>query len=244
MSNLNRLLSLVKANLKVRYRETWIGFLWVILNPIVIYLAQAVVFGGLLKTASGEYFFYLLSGLFPWFFLSQTAEMSCTYLKSNASLMRNLGLRPWLLITSLVIENYINFLTSSSLTIIFLAWIFPSVATSSFVLQFYLYSLPFLGFVFCISLVAAYSHTLFKDVKYIAHFLFTLLYFITPTFYNLKSVSQPLQSVIQFNPLYWVFSGFRFGSNSVYIGLIFIAFTAVIAKFVSRQLHNRVYLKL
>lgn len=65
-----QLLNLVKINIKVRYRDTWLGFFWVLFNPILIYSVQSFIFRGLFKNNSTEYMIYLLFGLFPWFFLT------------------------------------------------------------------------------------------------------------------------------------------------------------------------------
>src|SRR3989344_685929 len=107
------LLTLVEINLKIRYRQTVIGFLWVILNPIVLYFVQVYLFSRILNRSDSSYYFYLLSGLLPWFYLSQTAEMGCDYISSNSGLIKNLNIHPFKLIASLAVENYINMLCAS-----------------------------------------------------------------------------------------------------------------------------------
>lgn len=246
-----QLLSLVKVNLKSRYRGTWIGFIWVLLNPILIYIVQAIIFSGLFKNSPKDYLLYLLTGLFPWFFLTQSAEMSCSYLKSNASLIQNLKLSPFFLISSLVIENFLNFIFSSMIVFVGL-FIFFNVAVTS-ALLFYLVSLFFFIFVLCISFLLSYAHTLFKDVKYVSHFLFTLFYFLTPTFYFLSSVPENVQSLIKWNPLFWILniyrlyffsvSGITFFESAFYF-IFILLMTAAFTFYFAKKMHNKIYLRL
>ena len=117
---IKNVLSLIAINIKIRYRETWIGFIWVIFNPILLYSVQAFIFTNVLKTHDSSYLAYLMKGLFPWFFLSQTAEMSCTHVKNNSILLKNLQMHPFTLVLTLVIENYINFISSVLIVSLFL----------------------------------------------------------------------------------------------------------------------------
>ena len=71
-----QLISLTLANMKARYRKTFAGFLWVILNPIILYSVQSVVFRKILKIELPDYSLFLLGGLLPWIFITSTLEMS------------------------------------------------------------------------------------------------------------------------------------------------------------------------
>lgn len=245
----NKILLLLRANIKVRYRQTWIGFFWVLLNPILVFTVQLVLFQQIFQNQDSQYPFYLMSGLLPWFFLSQTVEMSCTQLKSHALLARNLRIGPFHLVTSLVLENYLNFLCYFiliALSVSFFAET-PALLFAGALLA----SIPFFFFVACVSFCAAVLHTLFKDVKYIAHFLFTLLYFATPTFYKLDFLSESFRSLVYFNPIFWQLRLFRVFAETpeqlpIIIG-INAAILVVVGLFsfvVWQKLHARVYLKL
>src|SRR4051812_48169864 len=61
--------ALTLANLKTRYRNTSLGFLWVLLNPILIYGAQSYAFGRILKLDVSHYNLFLVTGLIPWIFI-------------------------------------------------------------------------------------------------------------------------------------------------------------------------------
>ena len=250
-NQVSQLINFVKLNIKVRYRDTWLGFFWVLLNPILLFVVQAYIFRALFNNLSGDFLIYLATGLFPWFFLTQTAEMSCTYLKQKALLIRNLQLTPFFMIFSLALENYVNFLFSSLIVFVVLGLQFTISLNA--MLIFYVASIFFFLLVLCLSYFLSYAHTLFRDVKYIVQFLFTLLYFLTPTFYYLNSVSANTQTLIKLNPMFWILKIFRLGliqqndepvGQTILVFLLIISIALIFTSWATKKLHNRFYLRL
>lgn len=177
--------------------------------------------------------------------------MSCTYLKQKSSLIHNLKLTPFFIILSLVIENYINFIFYTFITFIFLL-VFFEVPAVNFII-FYAASIFFFVIVLCLSYFLSYAHTLYKDVKYIVQFIFTLLYFLTPTFYLAESMPESVQQLIKYNPLYWIVSLFRIEltlikkvSTIEILIVCFVLFCILVlgTYFFTKKLKNKVYLKL
>jgi ABC-type polysaccharide/polyol phosphate export permease len=58
--------------MKFRYRKTFAGFIWVILNPIMMFVVQSLVFKRFLKIEIPDSFVFLLGGLLLWIFITQT----------------------------------------------------------------------------------------------------------------------------------------------------------------------------
>lgn len=246
--HISELLALVETNLKVRYRQTFVGFVWVILNPIVLYSVQAVLFSQILKKSDSSYYFYLLSGLLPWFFLSQTTQMGCTYIYSNAGLIKNLKIHPFKLIVSLAIENYINLIASS---LIIFSFIFANSNESFLSLGIYLLaSLCILIHVTLITFISALLNALFRDTNYILHFVFTVFYFMTPTFFYPENLPPQLAGYLKINPFYWIISLFRIRNfsadsiNIIAINVLLILIVSGISWYLWIRLKSKIYLKL
>ena len=239
---------LVEINLKVRYRQTAVGFFWVILNPIILYTVQAALFGQILHRTDPSYYFYLLSGLLPWFYLSQTAQMGCNYINSNANLIKNLKIHPLKLITGLALENYVNLICASLLIYFYIFLTFPSTLISFFI--YIAASLWLLLLVILLTFISALLNVLFKDTNYILHFVFTILYFMTPTFFYTENLPTRFQEILKYNPFYWIIGLFRIDSLSLFsfkllfINLIIMLFTAFLAGFIWKKYKNKIYLKL
>ena len=69
--------TLTFSEMKGRYRNTWAGFIWVIINPILMFSVQALVFKHILRLNMERYYLFLLGGLLPWIFISSTLNMTC-----------------------------------------------------------------------------------------------------------------------------------------------------------------------
>ena len=245
----SEILSLIEINLKIRYRQTFLGFLWVLLNPILLYVVQLSLFTFILKKSETGYSLYLLSGLIPWFYISQTAEMGCNYINSNSNLIKNLKIHPFKLTFGLAVENFINMLCAS-FAICFYLFFNDSNIDITFIINYLLAGFYLVSVVSLITFISSLLNVLYKDIKYILHFLFTLLYFSTPTFFYFENISFTLQSLIKLNPFYWIISVFRLYTNAVDLNLIlavnFVILTLLFsfAIILWKTLKNRIYLKL
>jgi ABC-type polysaccharide/polyol phosphate export permease len=240
--------SLVEINLKVRYRQTIIGFLWVLSNPILLYFVQAILFGQLLRGFSDNYYFYLFSGLLPWFYISQTAEMGCNLINSHSRLIRNVRVHPFKIICALAAENFINFVCAS--LIIFCVLFFMFDLRLGLLIQYLITSLYLIPLVAEITFIASVLNCLVKDTRYVLHFVFTVLYFMTPSFYNPASLPPVAQSILKLNPFYWVISLFRLTGESpdlmtvVGLNLAFVSILGVASIGLWKALKAQVYLKI
>lgn len=240
--------TLVETNLKVRYRQTAIGFIWVILNPIILFSVQAALFAQILKHSDSSFYFYLLSGLLPWFYLSQTAEMGCNYIRANAGLIKNLRIHPFKLVTSLAIENYINMMSAS---LIIFSFIYLKYDQSLLSLTVFIFASLWILVLAClITFMAAMLNVLFRDTNYILHFLFTILYFMTPTFFYIENLPSNISHLLKLNPFFWIISLFRIKELSaasieiVIVNLLILVFAAALTSWTWKKLKNKIYLKL
>ena len=245
---INELLALVGINLKVRYRQTAVGFLWVILNPIILFTVQAVLFTRILAHSDSSYYYYLLTGLLPWFYLSQTAQMGCNYIRVNSGLVKNLRIHPFKLIAGLAIENYINLLAASLIIYVVLFLSYGGGLTSFFV--FLAASIFLLVLVCLITFIAAMLNVVFRDTNYILHFIFTVLYFMTPTFFYAEHLPAEFAQLLKINPFFWVISLFRvkdFSASSIEIliaNLLIFLVVSASGFWLWKKLRNKIYLKL
>jgi ABC-type polysaccharide/polyol phosphate export permease len=199
---------LAKANLKSRYRNTWAGFLWVILNPMIMFGVQSLIFKHVLKLNVDQYYIFLLSGLLPWIFLVQSSEMSTSLFIVNGPLLKSFKMDPRILVIAQLMDNFINFI--SVFIILFLAGIFLN--------DFHQFSsflwLPFALAILIlaasgISLILATLQVFFRDTRFIIQFLFQILFFLTPIFYPVDFIPEKYRFLVSFNPFFAIISSFR-----------------------------------
>ncbi len=206
--NLPLIIELTKANLKSRYRNTWAGLLWVVLNPIIIFTVQAIVFKNILKIDVKNYYLFLLSGLLPWIFLVQSIEMCTSIFVSNAAVLRSFKIDPLILIFSQLLDNFINFICVFFI-LFFVGTFSHKIETPE--------SLFWIPVVFALMILAAAGLSLifatlqvfFRDTRFIIQFVFQIMFFATPIFYPVDLIPEKYRFVTNFNVFHAIISVFR-----------------------------------
>ncbi|HEX2164307.1 MAG TPA: ABC transporter permease [Thermoanaerobaculia bacterium] len=201
------LATLTTRELKARYRGSFLGFFWSLANPLLLLAVYSFVFGVVFRRPLGEgvepYALFLITGLFPWVWVSSSMlEGSMTFI-SHAGLLRKAVFPLEVLPTVAVLSNLAHFLLAVPILAAALlvgralghdlggpsALLFPLVV---------LIQLPMVGGL-VLGLAALNVH--FKDVRDIVANLLTLLFFLTPILYPLEAVTIPaLWWLVRLNP--------------------------------------------
>ncbi len=105
--------NLVARQLKVRYKNSFLGFFWSLFNPFFMMLIFWVVFSTIWKRFPiVNYKAYLICGLFPWYFFSGALSDSVNCIVGNVSLVKKVYFPRVILPLSAVLTNLVNFLLS------------------------------------------------------------------------------------------------------------------------------------
>jgi len=200
------LATLVGRELKARYRGSLLGFLWSLVNPLLLVAVYTFVFSVVfLPRATGvdPYALFLISGLFPWIWISASLLEGTMSLAHNAGLIRKAVFPVELLPTVAVLANLAHFLLA-----------LPIVGAALGVGRALGYAVGgwtplLLPLVVAIELPLAAGLALglaalnvhFKDVRDIVGHLLTFLFFLTPIIYPLAAVTaRPLRLLVRANP--------------------------------------------
>jgi lipopolysaccharide transport system permease protein len=198
---------LTVASLKSRYRKTWAGFLWVILNPLLQFGVQGLVFKKFLRLEIPDYYLFLLGGLLPWVFISQTVQMSTPVFVSSAPLLRSFRVDPLVIIGSQILDNFINFLMS--FVLLLLPFYLGTDRSSALLLLLPVAFVPLLIGTIGLSVFLSTLNVFFRDTNFVMGFIFSLLFFLTPIFYPREYVPMEWQWLIDVNPLLYLIDPFR-----------------------------------
>ncbi len=200
--------TLTARELKARYRGSVLGFFWSLINPLLLLGVYSAVFGLILVPARAAgatpYAVFLVTGLFPWVWLSTSLLEGASSLLANAGLIRKAVFPAELLPLVSVSANLVHFLFA--LPILGLALVtgralgYPVAGWGALALPaVILVQLPLVAGL-ALGLAALTAH--FKDVRDILANLLTLLFFATPIIYPLRAVpSHWLRLAIRANPL-------------------------------------------
>jgi len=191
------LATLVARELKARYRGSVLGFLWSLVNPLLLFLVYTFVFTRILPggraPGAQPYALFLMIGLFPWIWASTSVLEGTVSLITNASLIRKAVFPAEILPIVSVAANLVHFLFAMPILGVALVvgrFLGHPVGGWSVLLLPIVIALQLLvvgGF--ALGLSALNVH--FKDVKDIVQNLLTLLFFLTPIIYPLTFVEAP-----------------------------------------------------
>lgn len=173
---------LTHAQLKSRYRKTLAGLIWVILNPLIMFGAQAVAFKHILKIDIDKYYLYLLAGLVPWIFTVMTLQMTTPILLNSGPLLKSFKLNPLVLIFSQVLDNLLNFMLAFSIMFLPIQLMYgpPSWTIVLSLIPLVLLLIGISSLCSALSLLQVF----FRDIGYVVQFATGVLFFVTPVFFK------------------------------------------------------------
>jgi homopolymeric O-antigen transport system permease protein len=208
--------ALVARDLKVRYRRSTLGFVWTMLQPLLMMIVLRVVFGKIFTTKMMLNFpVYALAGILFWNFFSQSIVASMNSLRGNAQLLQKLPVPKAVFPLATVISGVVNlFFALLPLFLILLATHQPLTLALFFLPVSILLAAVFtLGAGLLLSPLAVF----FTDTVELITVLLTLLLYLTPVFYPKDIVPPNLLWIVRYNPLRSILEVFR---DPIYYGKV------------------------
>ena len=203
------LLSLAIRDIKVRYRQTLLGVVWALLQPLAFMCIFTLVFAKFGKVSSDgtPYPLFSYTGLVPWTFFSTGLGLSVNSLATNMNLVKKIYFPREVFPIGAVLGCFVDFLVASSL-------VAGLMALYRFPASLQLVWLPWLigvevAFLISIGLLVSAMNVFYRDVKYVVPLLTQLGLFITPVIYSVSKVPEHLQRWYMLNPMAVVIDGVR-----------------------------------
>jgi len=173
--------SLTLRELKARYRGSVLGFLWTFLNPTLLMVAYALVFGVFMRNPMKHYVFFLFVGLLPWTFFSSSVGVGASSISDRRDLLTKVRFPPQVLPATVVATNLCNYLLSMPLMFALGAYfeIWPSWHVAAYPVVLAVQILFTLALVYFVSAL----NVTFRDLQHILANLLTFWFFLTPVLY-------------------------------------------------------------
>ena len=195
--------------IKVRYKQTLLGMLWIVLQPVISVLVFSVLFGGLLGVPSAgvPYPIFACAALLPWNFFSAAVSRGAQSLVSNAHLITKVYFPRLIVPISGVLSGVVDFVVSCAvLGVLMIAYQVPVTWAVLWLPVFLLLAfLTALGF----SLWLAALNVRYRDINYVVPFLLQTWMFLTPVIYGRALVPESMRFLLELNPMTGVVEGFR-----------------------------------
>lgn len=222
IKNKNIVLQLVKKSVKLQYRNSAIGVLWTILNPLlnmfVMYLVFGTIFG---YNEESTYLLYLLCGNIIFNTMRAATTQSLPSLVYNRGLLTKNKIAYSVFPLSCNLSAIVNFIFS--FVALVAVMLFVSITTIketgmsvfSASLWLTLLMLPALFlFTYGISLILSALYVFFRDIMHFYNVFLTLWMYLTPIFYKVKTIGEGwkiivLELIMKLNPMAYFVAYFR-----------------------------------
>ncbi len=199
---------LVQRDIKLRYRRSFLGYVWSVLNPLLDMVVKVIVFSYLFSRGIKNFPVYLISGQILFNFMRESSNQSLRSIVGNASLMKKVYVPKYIFTLSKVTSAFVNLLFSLGALLLVMIVTRVPFAWSWFGIVIPMAEL----YVFCLGLgmFLAAATVFFRDISNIWGVVTLGWMYLTPIFYDLNKLSPRVRYWIpKLNPLFMYIKQFR-----------------------------------
>lgn len=218
---------LTLREIQIRYKQTLIGVIWAILQPVITTIIFTIIFSGLARFESGNipYPLFALSGLLIWLYVNNAVGISSQGLINSTSLVTKVYIPRVILPSSIVISCIVDLFIG--LIILAGMMVYYQVSLSLQMLLAPVFIVMAIVLAESCGLLFSALNVRFRDVKHVLPFLLQIWMFLSPVIYTPETLSEKWRAVLRLNPLYGILQGFRSSILGVPFDWTAIGFSAV-----------------
>ena len=200
--------SMVRRDLRGRYKKSALGFLWTFINPLCQIVIYTVVFSVIMRAGIEKFYLYLIVAMIPWIFFSPSITGGSMSIVSQQDMVKKIYFPRLVLPISYVTSCFVNMLFC--FVIIFLV-IFVSGTGISLVPLLFLPITMLLEYFFALGLAMIVSAcTVYvRDLEHILGVITMAWIYLTPIMYTMDIVPERLRFVFYMNPMTYIVNLYR-----------------------------------
>jgi ABC-type polysaccharide/polyol phosphate export permease len=188
-----------ERELKIRYKNSILGFFWSLANPLATVLVMTFVFKVFLRNETPNYSVYVLAAYIPFIFFQFSVMDSAQSVLIQLPVVKKVYFPREILPLSSVLANFVHFCLA---LVVFFVYLFGLWAVTGFEVSPFTWRIGFLPVLMVLQLilvtglallVSAYN-VFYEDVKYVVSVLLYLLFFLTPILYFVETVKYALRA--------------------------------------------------
>lgn len=231
-------LMFVRRDFVSNYKQTILGPIWFILQPLLTTLTFVIIFGRVAKISTDglPMILFYLAGITIWNYFAETLNKTATVFRDNAQMFGKVYFPRLTMPFSIVMSNLVRFGIQFSLFIA--VWTYYLIKNDNIHPNAFILLTPVLIFIMGIlalglGMIISAMTTKYKDLIYLLTFGVQLLMYATPVIYPLSAISDKYKWLILANPMATVVETFRYaflGSGSFSWG--YLAYSITVAVFI------------
>ncbi len=195
-------------DIMIRYRQTVLGAMWAILQPLVTMVVFTFLFGAVVKIPTDNIpapIFYF-SALLPWLYFSATMSSASNSLVANGDLIKKVYFPRLVLPASSALVALVDFAIGAVILALMMAYY--HVLSFRLLLWFPL-ALLLWSFSFAVGVLFAAINVKYRDVKHAIPFMIQIWMFLTPVIYPTRLIPPQFAWLIKLNPMTGIIEAFR-----------------------------------
>ena len=199
--------SLVRKDLKTRYKGSVLGFLWTFINPLMQLAIYALIFPYLMRVQEKNYAMFMFVALLPWIFFSTSLQSSTECIVENYNLVKKIYFPRQVLPLSVATGGLVNYIYG--LLVVLAGLLIAQINVTVYILYLPLVLLILYVAVsgFCLMLSALNVYV--RDLEHIVNIVTMAWFYATPIVYPFDMLPQWLQNILVFNPMTPMILSFR-----------------------------------
>ncbi|MCR4742089.1 MAG: ABC transporter permease [Treponema sp.] len=207
---------LVKKGIKLKYRRSYLGVIWSLIEPLLTTIILVIVFGTLFRTNNPTYPLYIIIGRLMYTFFSNGTKGALTSIRANAGMIQKVYVPKLLYPLSSVLFNFV--ITSISCIVLAGVDVYCKVIPTWHLIQFIPAVILILLLTFGVGLILCTLNVFFRDIEYLWNVFLLLIMYMSAIFYYPDMIMNSKYAwILKYNPLYQIIKL----SRDAFLGLPF-----------------------
>jgi len=232
-------------DIKIRYKQTGLGFAWAIIQPLFMMVIFTIIFGGFAQIPSEgiPYPLFSFAALLPWMLFSEGLTRSTMSMVANANIMTKVYFPRLIMPISGILSPLVDFIVSISILIVMMAY-YGFVPTTN-VIFLPLFILLALATSLGVGLWLSALNVKYRDFQYTVPFIIQIWMYASPVVYPATMLPKAIQPLYGLNPMAGVIEGFRWSllgtempSAIIYVSVFVVAVLLISGMFYFRRMEQ------
>lgn len=199
---------LVKKGITLKYRRSYLGLIWTLIEPLLTMIVLTIIFGTLFGNTDKTYPVYILTGRLLYSMFSSATGSAMKSIRANGAMIKKVYVPKYLYPLSTVLYNYVIFLLS--LIVLFIVSVVLGIEPSIYLLQAFVPLLNILLLSLGVGMILGTFSVFFRDLEYLWNVALLLIMYASAIFYYPERLlNSGYGFILKYNPLYCVIANFR-----------------------------------
>lgn len=208
-SNRSLIRELVISDFKLRYQNSFLGYLWSLLKPLMMFGVLYIVFTKIIRLGDDVPHFpsYLLLGLVLWTFFVEATVAGMNAIVGRGDMIRKVSIPKYTVVISSVLSAFVTFMLN--MVIVFVFMIFGDVPFRPEIFLAIIYIIELVVFCLGISFLLSALYVKFRDFSHIWDVVLQVLFYATPIIYSMSIVPESFVKFVAISPLTQIIQDIR-----------------------------------